>query len=95
MLVSARLILDAETLGLASGLAMLGIYVVSDLVELARDGLLDEMIADAADRQNLEHRVTDAVSVHASVAAERASRLSQANARAEAAELRVKELERQ
>ena len=56
--------MDADNLGLASGLAMLGIYMVSDLVELARAGLLHEMIVDAADRQNLEQRVTDAVSVH-------------------------------
>ena len=34
---------DSDTLGLASGLAMLGIYVVSDLVELARAGVLHEM----------------------------------------------------
>ena len=80
--------MDAETLGLASGLAMLGIYNVSDLVELARAGLLHEMIVDAAGRQ-LEQHVTDAVIVHTSLAAERVSRLSQANARAEAAELRV------
>ena len=56
-------------LGLASGLAMLGIYNVSDLVELARAGLLHEMIVDAADRQ-LEQHVTDAVIVHTSLAAE-------------------------
>ena len=87
--------MDADNLGLASGLAMLGIYMVSDLVELARAGLLHEMIVDAADRQNLEQRVIDAVSVHTSVAAKRVSRLSQANTRAAAAELRVKELERQ
>ena len=86
--------MDADTLGLASGLAMLGIYNVSDLVELARAGLLHEMIVHAADRQ-LEQHVTDAVIVHTSLAAERVSRLSQANARAEAAELRVSELERQ
>ena len=43
--------MDADNLGLASGLAMLGIYMVSDLVELARAGLLHEMIVDAADRQ--------------------------------------------
>ena len=86
--------MDADTLGLASGLAMLGIYNVSDLVELARAGLLHEMIVHAADRQ-LEQHVTDAVIVHTSLAAERVSRLSQANARAEATELRVSELERQ
>mgnify|MGYP007078267964 CR=1 FL=1 len=34
---------DSDTLGLASGLAMLGIYVVSDLVELARAGVLHEI----------------------------------------------------
>ena len=87
--------MDADTLGLASGLAMLGIYVVSDLVELARAGVLHELIVTAADHQNLEQHATEAVRVHTSVAAERVSRLSQANARAEAAELRVKEVERQ
>ena len=86
---------DSDTLGLASGLAMLGIYMVSDLVELARAGVLHEMIVDAADHKNLEQHATEAVRVHTSVAAERVSRLSQVNARAEAAELRVKELERQ
>ena len=87
--------MDAEALGLASGLAMLGIYMVSDLVGLARAGLLHELIVDAADHQNLEQHATEAVRLHTSVAAERVSRLSQANARAAAAELRVKELERQ
>ena len=55
--------MDADTLGLASELAMLGIYNVSDLVEMARASLLHVMIVDAADRQ-LEQHVTDAVSVH-------------------------------
>jgi hypothetical protein len=87
--------MEADTLGLASGLAMLGIYMVSDLVGLARAGVLHELIVNAADHQNLEQRATEAFHVHTSVAAERVSRLSQANARAEAAELRVKELERQ
>ena len=87
--------MDADTLGLASGLAMLGIHMASDLVGLARAGVLHELIVDAADHRNLEQHATEAVRVHTSVAAERVSRLSQANARAEAAELRVKELERQ
>lgn len=39
--------MDADTQGLASALALLGIYNVADLVELARTGSLVEMILTA------------------------------------------------
>ena len=86
--------MEADTLGLASALAMLGIYNVAELVELARAALLDTMIVVAVDQKNLEQRVAEAVIVHTAVAAERVSRLSQADARAATAEQRAMELER-
>jgi len=46
--------MDADTQGLASALALLGIYNVADLVELARTGSLVEMILTAVEQQDLD-----------------------------------------
>ena len=51
--------MDADTLGLASALALLGIHKLADLVELARTGSLVEMILTAVEQQDLEQRATD------------------------------------
>jgi hypothetical protein len=86
--------MDADALGLASALAMLGIYTISDMVELARTGVLDEMVVHAADHQSLEQHVTEAVSVHSSVAERKVTELLQATTQAAAAEKRLTEVEK-
>ena len=77
--------MDADTQGLASALALLGIYKVADLVELARIGSLVEMILTAAEQQHLEQRANEAVSGLLAAAEQRATRAAQAEARAVAA----------
>ena len=78
--------MDSGTLGLASALAELGIYELADLVEMARAGDLHEMIVVAVDQGQLEQRVEQAVRIHKLAADRRAALLSQAEARAAAAE---------
>ena len=80
--------MDSGTLGLASALAELGIYELADLVEMARAGGLHEMIVHvvAIDQGQLEQRVEQAVRIHKLAADRRAALLSQAEARAAAAE---------
>jgi len=51
--------MNADTQGLASALALLGIYNVADLVELAHTGSLVEMILTAVEQQDLEQRATE------------------------------------
>ena len=77
--------MDADTQGLASALALLGIYNVADLVELARTGSLVEMILTAVEQQDLEQRATEAVIGLRAAAEQRATRAAQAEARAVAA----------
>ena len=80
--------MDSGTLGLASALAELGIYELADLVEMARAGGLHEMIVHvvAIDQGQLEQRLEQAVRIHKLAADRRAALLSQAEARAAAAE---------
>ena len=77
--------MDADTQGLASALALLGIYNVADLMELARTGLLVELILTAVEQQDLEQRATEAVSGLRAAAEQRATHAAQAEARAVAA----------
>ena len=77
--------MDADTQGLASALALLGIYNVADLVELAHTGSLVEMILTAVEQQDLEQRATEAVSGLRAAAEQRATHAAQAEARAVAA----------
>ena len=65
--------MDADTQGLASALALLGVYNVADLVELARTGSLVEMILTAVEQQDLEQRATEAVSGLRAAAEQRAT----------------------
>ena len=77
--------MDADTQGLASALALLDIYNVADLVELAHTGSLVEMILTAVEQQDLEQRATEAVSGLRAAAEQRATHAAQAEARTVAA----------
>ena len=46
--------MDADTLGLATALSVLGIYGLADLVEMARANTLNDLIVTAVEQQNLE-----------------------------------------
>ena len=85
--------MDATTQGLASALTVLGINNLADLVEIARSGVLEEMIVTAVEWQNLEQRVNEAVVVQTLVAERRAAQLAQAEERAAEAERRQAEAE--
>ena len=85
--------MDADTQGLASALALLGIYNVADLVGMARCGALHEVILTAVEQHKLEQRVAEAKIVQSSVAVRRAAQLAQAVARATEAERRQAEAE--
>ena len=85
--------MDPSTLALSSALADLCIYNVTDLVALARGGVLHEMILHEADHRNREQRVSEAVDVHSSVAERRATQLAEAEARAADAERKLAEAE--
>ena len=74
--------MDADTQGLASALALLGIYNVADLVELAHTGSLVEMILTAVEQQDLEQRATEVVSGLRAAAEQRGTHAAQAEARA-------------
>ena len=67
--------MDAHSQGLASALAELGISNLADLVDLARAGVLNEMILGAVEHHDLEQRVTEAVIVLAAAADRRSDRL--------------------
>ena len=86
-------LMDADTLGLACALADMAIYKLADLVELAREGVLNELILTAVELQNLEQRAAEAVTLQSSLACRRAAQLSQADARAAEAERRQAEAE--
>ena len=85
--------MDADILGLASALSLLGIYEVPVLVELARSGSLHELIVTEAEQRNLEQRVNEATIVHRLVADRRATQMAQAEERAAAAEWKQAEAE--
>ena len=85
--------MDAETLGLASALADLGIYKLADLIEHARGGVLNELVLTAVEQQNLEQRAAEAVTLQSSVACRRAAQLAHADARAAEAERKQAEAE--
>ena len=53
--------MDADTLGLATALSVLGIYGLADLVEMARANTLNEMILSAVELHDLEQHVAHAV----------------------------------
>lgn len=78
--------MDPGSLGLASALAWLGIHELADLVEMARAGNLHEMIIVAVDQGQLQQRVEQAMRILELAADRRAALLSQAEARAAAAE---------
>ena len=84
--------MDADTLGLACALADIAIYKPADLIELAREGVLNELVVTTAD--DLEQRAASAASVQSQVADRRAGALAQAEARAADADRRRKEAER-
>ena len=53
--------MDADTLGLATALSVLGIYGLADLVEMARANTLNEMILSAVELHDLEQHAAHAV----------------------------------
>ena len=84
--------MDADTQGLAAALSSLGIYVVTDLIEMARSIVLHEMIVTAVE-QGLEQRVNEAVVLQTLVAERRAAQRAQAEERAAVAERKQAEAE--
>ena len=85
--------MDAHSQGLASALAELGISNLADLVDCARAGVLNEVILYAVEHRDLEQRVAEAVIVVAAAADRRSDRLARAEAQAEAAERKNREVQ--
>ena len=85
--------MDAHSQGLASALAELGISNLADLVDCARAGVLNEVILYAVEHRDLEQRVAEAVIVVAAAADRRSDRLARAEAQAEAAEMKHREVQ--
>ena len=83
----------ADTQGLAAALSLLGIYKVTDLIEMARSSVLHEMIVTAVEQDYLEQRVNEAVVLQTLVAERRAAQLAQAEERAAVAERKQAEAE--
>eukprot|EP00966_Prymnesium_polylepis_P070858 1646424-Prymnesium_polylepis.2 len=84
-------IMDANTLGLACALADIAIYKPADFIELAREGVLNELVVTTAG--DLERRAALAASVQSAVADRRAARVADAEAMAAEADRRRMEAE--
>ena len=84
---------NADTQGLAAALSLLGIYKVTDLIEMVRSSVLHEMIVTAVEQDYLEQRVNEAVVLQTLVAERRAAHRAQAEERAAVAERKQAEAE--